>query len=64
MRGERQVHAEGAWHTAKVYERLALPVGADIPGPAILEQNDATVFMEPNSKATVDALGNLIIEPV
>jgi N-methylhydantoinase A len=63
MRGERQVHADGAWHTAVVYERLALPVGAQIPGPAILEQDDATVFMEPNSTATVDVLGNLIIEP-
>ena len=64
IRGERQVRADGAWHTAVVYERLALPVGAKIPGPAILEQDDATVFMEPNSTATVDTLGNLIIEPV
>lgn len=63
IRGERQVRADGAWHQAVVYERLALPVGAKIPGPAILEQDDATVFMEPNSTATVDALGNLIIEP-
>jgi N-methylhydantoinase A len=59
--GERTVWASGGPHTAKVYDRLALPVGAAIVGPAILEQPDTTVFVDPGLTATVDRLGNLIL---
>jgi N-methylhydantoinase A len=37
-------------------------VGAEIPGPAILEQPDATVVVDPGLVARVDRFGNLIIE--
>ncbi|MFP5475119.1 MAG: hypothetical protein ACLGJD_15865, partial [Gammaproteobacteria bacterium] len=43
------------------YARLDLPVGARIAGPAILEQADTTVWLEPGFEAVVDALGNLIL---
>ncbi|MCP5367614.1 MAG: hydantoinase/oxoprolinase family protein [Hyphomicrobiales bacterium] len=59
--GSRRVWVEGAWHDTAVYERLALPVGAKIPGPALLEQPDTTVFVEPDLAATVDRFGNLVI---
>jgi N-methylhydantoinase A len=39
-----------------------LPVGAEISGPAILEQPDATTVVEPGLVARVDALGNILIE--
>jgi N-methylhydantoinase A len=32
-----------------------------IEGPAILEQNDATIVVDPGLVATVDPLGNLIL---
>jgi N-methylhydantoinase A len=32
-----------------------------VPGPAILEQPDSTIFIEPGLKGTVDRYGNLII---
>ena len=35
----------------RVWSRLALPAGAAIEGPAILEQPDATTVIEPGSSA-------------
>ncbi|NKC30715.1 hydantoinase/oxoprolinase family protein [Falsiroseomonas selenitidurans] len=61
-RGVRQVWFDGAWHTAQVWSRLDLPVAARVHGPAILEQPDATVVVDPDLVARVDAYGNLIIE--
>jgi N-methylhydantoinase A len=61
-RGARPVWFDGAWHDARIYVRLELPVGAEIPGPAILEQPDATVVVDPGLVARVDRFGNLIIE--
>ncbi|MBE9605520.1 hydantoinase/oxoprolinase family protein [Acetobacteraceae bacterium H6797] len=62
QRGTRPVWFEGAWHEAAIYARLELPVGADIPGPAILEQPDATTVIDPGLTARVDRLGNVIVE--
>ncbi|MFC3227562.1 hydantoinase/oxoprolinase family protein [Marinibaculum pumilum] len=59
--GERQVHAGGRGQTAKVWDRLALPVGARIEGPALLEQPDTTIFVDPGLAAEVDRYGNLVI---
>ena len=61
-RGFRPVWFDGAWHEAQVFARLDLPVGAVIAGPAILEQPDATIVVDPGLQARVDRLGNLIVE--
>ncbi|TDT99320.1 N-methylhydantoinase A [Azorhizobium sp. AG788] len=61
-RGSRPVWFAGAWHEAQVFARLELPVGATIPGPAVLEQPDATTLVDPDLVARVDALGNVIVE--
>jgi len=61
-RGARQVWFDGQWHAATVWSRLDLPEGALVHGPAILEQPDATVVVEPDLTARVDRFGNLIIE--
>jgi len=61
--GKRRIFADGAFHEAEVYERLALAVGETIFGPAILEQPDTTIFVDPGLVARVDRFGNLIIEP-
>jgi N-methylhydantoinase A len=44
-----------------LYERLDLPIGARIVGPAILEQPDTTIFIDPGLAGEVDAYGNIII---
>ncbi|WP_144185499.1 hydantoinase/oxoprolinase family protein [Elioraea rosea] len=60
-RGQRRVWFEGSWHEAAVYDRLSLPVGARVEGPAILEQADATIVVDPGLAATVDRFGNLVM---
>lgn len=62
LRGTRQVYFGGQWHETQIYARLALPVGAVISGPAILEQPDTTVLIEPELTGTVDQFGNTLIE--
>jgi N-methylhydantoinase A len=59
--GKRQVRFAGAFHDTSIYDRLALPVDAVVPGPAILEQPDATTVIEPDLTARVDRFGNLIV---
>ncbi len=59
--GERQVWF-GDWRATPVFDRLALPVGAVIAGPAVLEQPDATILLDPGHHGRVDRFGNLIIE--
>ncbi len=61
--GMRKVHFGDAWHDTAIYDRHGLPVGAEIPGPAILVQPDTTVLIEPGLTGRVDDYGNTIIEP-
>jgi len=60
-RGTRQVWF-GRWQDAAVYARLDLPVDSVVRGPAILEQPDATIVVDPGLIARTDRFGNLIIE--
>jgi N-methylhydantoinase A len=60
-RGTRPVWFDGGWHDTTIWDRLSLPVGATIEGPAILEQPDATTVVDPGLAARVDDFGNLII---
>ena len=60
--GTRQVFFDGGWHETAIYARLDLPEGAEISGPAILEQPDATTVVAPGFSARVDAYGNIIVE--
>ncbi|MEL7524369.1 MAG: hydantoinase/oxoprolinase family protein [Pseudomonadota bacterium] len=62
-KAQRKVHFGNEWHETRIFDRLALPVGTVINGPAILEQPDTTVLVEPDLQARVDAFGNTIIEP-
>ncbi len=57
----RRVRVDGGDLEAPVWERLDLPEGAEIPGPAILEQPDTTIFVDPGLTGRVDRFGNLII---
>ena len=59
--GVQRVFHAGRWWDAARHARLDLPVGTRIGGPAILEQPDTTVWLEPGFSATVDPLGNLLV---
>jgi N-methylhydantoinase A len=60
-RGTRRVYVNGGFAEAPVYARLDLPAGAVIPGPAILEQPDTTIFIDPGLVGSVDRFGNVVL---
>jgi N-methylhydantoinase A len=38
-----------------------LPIGAEIAGPAVIEEMSATTLLHPGQRAVIDAAGNLIV---
>src|SRR5579863_3071444 len=60
--GTRPVRIDGAWLETQIWSRLDLPVDTIVEAPAILEQPDATIYIEPGLRGRVDQLGNLIVE--
>jgi len=60
--GRRRVWFEGGWHDTPIFERARLPWDAELIGPAVIEQLDATTVVEPGDLARLDPLGNLLIE--
>lgn len=59
--GERPVWFDGEWMDTPIYRRDRLPIDAAFEGPAIIEQMDTTIVLEPGHRLTSDADGNLII---
>jgi len=58
----RTVYFDNEPVRAAVIQRASLAPGTVFPGPAIIEQSDATTFVDPGLMATVDDFGNLVIE--
>ncbi len=63
LRGHRPVYFEeaGGYVPTPVYDHYSLEPGAEIAGPAILEQKESTAVMGPSGRATLDARRNLVI---
>jgi N-methylhydantoinase A len=59
--GERQVRFNSGWFDTRLFDRASLGRGATLAGPAIVEQPDTTVVIDPGATAVVDSLGNLVI---
>jgi N-methylhydantoinase A len=57
----RQVRFNGGWFDTAIVDRASLGRGATLAGPAIVEQPDTTVVIDPGATAVVDGLGNLVI---
>jgi N-methylhydantoinase A len=49
------------WVETPVHDRARLPLGAEIAGPAVIEEMSATTLLHPGQHATTDAAGNLIV---
>jgi N-methylhydantoinase A len=60
--GMRQVRFAKAFVETPIYAREVLAPATVIKGPAIVQQGDATVLIDPGAAAHVDRLGNLIID--
>ena len=57
----RPVWFNGDWQNTTIFNREALPLSAKIKGPAILEQMDTMVLIEPGDEAISDKNGNILI---
>jgi N-methylhydantoinase A len=57
----RPVWFDGGWQQATIYARDLLPIDASFDGPAIVEQMDTTIVIEPGNRVETDADGNLLI---
>ena len=64
LKGKRRVFVdeENDFIELEIYERGNLLVGAEIKGPAVLEQMDSTTYMPPRTIARVDKFRNLILD--
>ena len=51
----------GGFTEVRVYDRAALPRGAEITGPAIVEEKESTTVIAPGDTLRVDDVGNLVI---
>jgi N-methylhydantoinase A len=58
---QRRVWFESGWAETPIYRREQLPAGATLTGPAVIEQLDTTIVVEPGDAVEADGLGNLII---
>ena len=58
--GRRQVFFE-IWHDTPVFWRDHLPTDFTLIGPAIIQQMDTTILIEPGDEASGDSDGNIII---
>ncbi len=57
----RPVWFTQGWQDTPIYRRADIAVGTELNGPAIVEQMDTTIVIEPGCAAVADALGNLIV---
>lgn len=60
---DHQLWIDGALRPATIYDRARLRAGDVIKGPAIVVEMDATTLIEADCVATVDRVGNILINP-
>ena len=63
--GQRPVYFDdtGGFVPCDIYDRSILAPGSTIDGPAILENVDSTVIIDPGWRARIDDYGNCIMRP-
>jgi 5-oxoprolinase (ATP-hydrolysing) len=61
---EVEMFVAGAWTKAALHHRAEMRPGATVDGPAIVAEANATTVVEPGWRATVDDLGNLLLNRV
>ncbi|MDR5758908.1 hydantoinase/oxoprolinase family protein [Caballeronia sp. LZ035] len=60
--GTREVYVDGGLRTLPVFARTAIPVGATIEGPAVIEEHSSCAVLKASHVARVDPDLNLVIE--
>jgi N-methylhydantoinase A len=59
--GQRDVYFNGAFVDTKLYRRQDIPPGARFAGPAVIDENGATLVVPPDFSVVCDAYGNLVL---
>ena len=59
--GARNVYFDGVWQQTPIYWRDHLPEQFSMDGPAIIEQMDTTILIEPEDQARSDEHGNILL---
>ncbi|ARR55143.1 MULTISPECIES: hydantoinase/oxoprolinase family protein [Sphingomonadales] len=60
---DHELWMDGRLQPAIIYDRARLRAGDRIAGPAIIVEMDSTTLVESDCLATVDAVGNILINP-
>jgi N-methylhydantoinase A len=63
LKGHRRVYFPdaGGFVESAVYDRYRLPVGAQVAGPAIVEEKESTLVFGPGAACEVHASGSLVV---
>ena len=63
-KGWRKVffRSAGGFVDTPIYERLGVPPDRELKGPAILEQPDSTIVVQPDDEYSVDKYSNVLIQ--
>jgi N-methylhydantoinase A len=62
-KARRQVYFSGEFVDCPIYDRQNLGAGVTVAGPAVVEEPDSTTVVQPDYRAEVDRLGNLLLSP-
>jgi N-methylhydantoinase A len=60
---QSRFYVDGEWHDINIYDRDRLHEGLTVTGPAIVLEMDSTTVVLPGYAASVDTIGNLLINP-
>jgi N-methylhydantoinase A len=59
--GDRDVYFDGAFVKASVYKRSDIPAGARFTGPAVIDEEGATLVVPPSFEVFCDPYGSLVL---
>jgi N-methylhydantoinase A len=60
-KSRRDVFFDGAFRNTPIYDRVVLPAGFRLAGPAVIEEFGSTTVVFPGQEAEVDAHGILVV---
>ncbi|MDE2998625.1 MAG: hydantoinase/oxoprolinase family protein [Gemmatimonadota bacterium] len=61
-KGSRDVWVDDGFVACPTYERSRIPWGSELSGPAVIEQSDTTVWLDPFLRASVLDGGSFLVE--
>lgn len=62
FQGKRKAYFDRDFQDVPVFDRYRLMTGAEISGPAIVEERESTALLHPGDHGRIDEFGNLVIQ--